>query len=80
MMSIKAILRRLFPNREHRLPPEKIRGDVIRCYDCNKLGYIAYYRNGTYTISQGWKTARVRFTSLYICDKCSEKRRQLFMG
>lgn len=72
-MGIKAILRRLFPAEERRLPPEPVRGDVIRCYDCHRLGYIAYHPDGTYTMDRGWRMARI---GLYICPKCGEKRRR----
>lgn len=71
-MGIQAILRRLFPPVERRLPPEPVRGDVIRCHDCRQLGYIAYNRNGTYTMTKGWRMADF---GLYICPKCQERRR-----
>lgn len=72
-MGIKAILRRLFPERERRLPPEPVRGDVIRCHDCHKLGYIALRRDGTYTMTPGWRMAR---WGLYTCGECAEKKRR----
>ena len=79
-MGIKAIMKRLFPAVERRLPPEPTRGEVIRCHDCHQLGYIVYEWDGTYTMTKGWKMALVGCTALYICPKCGEKRRQSILG
>lgn len=69
---MKKLFKRLFRKTTRKVPPEKVRGEVIRCHDCHRLGYIAYHSDGTYTMDRGWRMARI---GLYICPKCQEKRR-----
>ena len=57
-------------------PNSKVKGDVIQCYDCNRFGYVVYDLGG-YILSPRWKMARVGLSSIYICDDCQNRRRQM---
>ena len=65
---------------QEKRPKSRIRGDVILCHDCQRIGYSIPYGFGNCELPDGWMNFDIGFSRLYLCRQCLEKRRQFGMN